>query len=247
MTCSIFIASRTATLAPAAIRPPPAISTSRPASGALDGADFRGAGLVGGDATVQVADVKAFMREVRFGERAQAIQIGRRAFDLPFCQRAAGAAHGVSQIRAAHDEFAEQRIVRRGDLLALFDARVDPQAGAGRRTKTLQPSATLGDEAPFDRRAARRGRRVEPNRAKLRAVCQRELQADEIEAGRLFCDAMLDLQPRVGLDKKNAPASSTRNSNVPRLQRPWAGVSAAASSATRKASGSAGGAISTHF
>ena len=79
-----------------------------------------------------------------------------------------------------------------------------------------------GDDAGLHREAARRADRVLVAEAELgerRAGGDAELGLDQVDAGHLLGDRVLDLDARVALDEEVLAASraTTRNSTVPAL------------------------------
>ncbi len=134
-------------------------------------------------------------------------QCGGHAVDLELGECATGSGQRLRAVRAGHDELRQQRVERLRHDGAGLDAGVEPHAWSGRRAPQSDP-ARGGDKSParifavdpeLDRVAAQR-RIVVPERL---AVRESELLADQVDAGDLLGDWVLDLDPRVHLKERD--------------------------------------------
>src|SRR6266851_967338 len=141
------------------------------------------------------------------GERCVERQGGRDADDLEAAQRRAKSCKAIGSVRAMHNQFAEQRVVERGHLIAVEQQRVEAYAVAGRCLEFFDdagpwheiPIRILRIDAAFDR--------VTPDRDLVLANRKRQAAGDpqhlldEVEAGDHLGNGMLDLDPRVDFDE----------------------------------------------
>ena len=134
------------------------------------------------------------------GDRTQQTEIGRDANNLIRRERAFQPPHGGFTIRSPNDQFGDHRIIVWCDRVALthagihadlrsFDRLPKMHQRADRRQKIA--GRVLGVNPRLDRVAALADRRRQP-RQRL-AGRNENLRADEVEAGHLLGDGMLDL------------------------------------------------------
>ena len=126
--------------------------------------------------------------------------------------RAAQARDRLLARAAVGDDLGQHRVEVRRHRVALGEAGVDADAGAGRQPQQADPAGgggeaargVLGVEADLDRVPARR-RRIALEPPAGRHV---ELERDEVGAGHHLGDGVLDLQARVDLHEARTAASS---------------------------------------
>src|SRR5437016_4557366 len=109
------------------------------------------------------------------------------------------------------DHFGEQRVERAGCLVAGIAKAVGPHARSVRRLvdaerTTARPHRTvwldrLHIDAALDRVTTRGDRFIEAELLQRDALRELDLRLHEIDAGDLLGHRVLDLQPRIGLDK----------------------------------------------
>ena len=141
------------------------------------------------------------MREQRAVEAEQR----RQAADLELVERAQHPHPGVLAVDAVDDQLRDHRVVEAADLGAGDDAGVDADAGAGRLAVGGDPPGrgqeaaghVLGVDPALDRVAAQDDVLLS-DRERL-AGRDQHLLADEVDAGHLLGDRVLDLDPRVHL------------------------------------------------
>ena len=144
-------------------------------------------------------------------------QIGRHAADAELTQRPIHAVDGLLGCRRPGGDLLEQRVIVRGDHGArVRGAAIETDAEAGRPAVSGDTPVIghevglriLGGDAALD------GMAIEPDvvlrrhargrRADLGALGQADLRLDDIDAGDLLGDRVLDLNPRVDLDEVEA-------------------------------------------
>ncbi len=191
------------------------------------------------DMVLDEARVNAIRDELGMLQQAlQESDVGRHALDSEFAERAIGFRHHVGEVRRRRmrNELGEQRIEVRARRVARVGERIDAHARPRRRLERGERPArrfraAVGAhrfhvDSHLDREPARLGnvRLLQPELRERAACRQLNLQLDEVDARHLFGDGVLDLEPRVGLDEREAclvifadASPLTRNSNVPRL------------------------------
>ena len=130
---------------------------------------------------------------------------GGHAVDDELVERAARALQGLGAVAAGDDELGDQGVERARDGLALVVAAVDADAGAGGGLPAGQgaggghevAAAVLGVDAVLDGVAADLGVVV----AELLAGGDAEHLADQVDAGDLLGDRVLDLEAGVDLEE----------------------------------------------
>ena len=155
-------------------------------------------------AGVLLAGAHVVALEQRAGERG----VRRDADEIEAGERAVSRRSAVARSGAVRDDLGEHRVVRRADLAAGADARVDADArprglavdvhGAGRRQEA--GGRVLGVEARLDGMAARHELLLS-QRERL-AGGDAQLLLDEVDAVHQLGHGMLDLQPRVHLEEE---------------------------------------------
>ena len=125
----------------------------------------------------------------------------------------------ASRVVAVHDDLGEHRVVVRRDLGAALDPGVDAHVRRGSVTSVSRPelgwksrAGILGVEARLDRVRRAVGCRQLVERRQL-AGRQAHHPLDEIDAGDLLGDAVLDLQARVDLEEVELAARRRRSTN----------------------------------
>jgi hypothetical protein len=151
-----------------------------------------------------------------FEHGAQQGEVGLHPGQAELGQGAVGAQDRLGQGRAAADHLGQQGIVIRAGDVAGVAVAVDPHPRPRRRLVGLQASAAgnhlalggqgLQIDARLDREAARRRRGGEADILQGFAGGQADLGLDEIDAGDLLGDRVLDLQAGVGLDEGEVAA-----------------------------------------
>ena len=159
-------------------------------------------------------------------DRAVERDDGRHAVDDELGQRAAAALERLGAVAAGDDELGDQRVEGAGDRLAVLVPAVETYAGALRRLPRRQragrrhevAAAVLGVDAELDGVAA--DRRVVV--AELLAGRDAEHLADQVDAGDLLGDAVLDLEAGVDLEEGDGAVPGDEElagagADVPRL------------------------------
>ena len=137
-------------------------------------------------------------------EPAEEREVRRHPFDDRLVESVGEQIERCVAIGGVCDELRDHRVVPRAHLVALGNARVDAD---GLREREPRDSSVLREERPrilgveprFDGVAMRSG--LEP-REPL-AVCDAELQLDEIEPGHRLGHGVLDLDPGVQLQEEH--------------------------------------------
>jgi len=143
--------------------------------------------------------------QLRGRDRPQVVEVGRDAVDLRGFERGAQLLQRGRAVAGAHDELGEHRVVERAHLGAGLDPGIDARvvwegdvrqaAGAGQEAL----AGILRVEPHLDRCAARLGHaRLEPRQL---VRCLTDHPLDQVDAGDLLGDAVLDLQAGVDLEE----------------------------------------------
>ncbi len=147
-------------------------------------------------------------------DRFEEGEVGRHAADAEFAQRAVHAGDRLLRRRRPGGDLFQQRIVEAGDDRAgIGGAAVEPDAEAG-RAAIGGDAAIVGDEVLlgiFGGDAALQRVAVQPDvllrrharfrRADGKAVEDVDLRLDDVDAGHLLGDGVLDLDARIDLDE----------------------------------------------
>ncbi len=131
------------------------------------------------------------------------------AVDLELAERAPGPLDRLPPVAAADDQLREQRVEVLADLRALLDARVQAHARTRRGTphghdaggREEAAARVLAVDAELEGVPAHLGVAV----AELLAVGDPEHLADQVDAGDLLGDRVLDLEPGVDLQERDRP------------------------------------------
>ena len=144
-------------------------------------------------------------------QRLQQGHVGGHSGDVELGQRPRRAARRLLERATAGDHLGQQRVVARVDGVAPVTGGVDAHAAPGRRLEPGQRAAAgperavrlqgLGVDPDLDRDAARQP--VQPEGTERGAVGDAEPELDQVQAGDLLCDRVLDLQPGVDLEKRD--------------------------------------------
>ena len=141
--------------------------------------------------------------------------------DDELVQGAAGPLERLLAGRAGDDQLGEHRVERAADDVALDDAGVDADAGAGGGTRSAVTVPGAGRKlrpasSPLIRNSIEWRVRLGVVVAERLAVGDAELLAHEVDAGDLLGDGVLDLQAGVDLEEARwCRPGPTRNSQVP--------------------------------
>ena len=196
-------------------------------------------------------------REGRVGDDgAVERQHRRHALDVELGQRPAGALERLLPVAAGHDELGQHRVERAADDVAGDDAGVEPDARPGRRARRRATVPGAGRKprpasSPLIRNSIEwpRGRGVVV--AERLAVGDAELLADQVDAGDLLGDRVLDLQAGVDLEEGDGAvladeelAGARRRCSRPRVR---IALDARTSSAFCSSERNGAGASSTSF
>ena len=134
-------------------------------------------------------------------------QIVAHPFEHELAQRAAHAGARLLAIPPPHHELREQRVVVDRDLVAAVDAGVVPHPGPLREAHAIDAprpgeearERVLGDDARLHRPAARLGGPVAEGERP--ALGDPDLLGHQVQAGHHLGHRVLDLEPRVDLEK----------------------------------------------
>ena len=144
----------------------------------------------------------------------QQVQVARHAFQAHLAQGAIGAAQSARIIGGGGDQLGQQRVVGRAHRIAGIAVTIDAQTGAGGGLVGAQHAggrvrAAIGVQAfqvqaQLYGTALGRGRLAQSEVGQCAAGGQMQLAVQQIDAGHLLGDGVLDLYPRVGLHEIEA-------------------------------------------